>query len=878
MADQRLPAVYVSIEDKSYVSETTETGRVAYVAVISDRGPHNKVVQLNSINDLIDVFGSPNFAKYGQGHYLAKQHLARSGKLFVVRPAILEPIGDMVVADCASIANISIKLNSTAESIVADGNFVLTKGSNILTLPNSTDVDAINPVVTFSLHGVSIKENDIISYTYNGEDVTPILFTAEILTQMATEAGVALQGCIMKYDAVKSTLYLYATNFADIFTNCKLTILPTSSSGVSISGTLVSNKVITFPILIDEISIGDSITNMSVDLTGSGTSVQFSININTDNLSAIKTANGYTDVANSVNLIATSDTLSITLLGATASTFTNYGTYINRANPLVISAIVSDAVSMIPGLTPGSTSSFTVGDIIYPADDATMQFEVVEIKTSSITLSTPSTANIRGIFKKFSQISATTMARMITPNQFDPLNESTLWNFYVVGVGSYYNSIFIKGVRNTTFDKMYTDVNGSSEYPYGFMDIAIYRDNGDNTTTLLEGPWTVSLFEKTSKGVVVKNVYTGTEMYLPSVINKKSKLVRVIESRGANLLVSTTQDQPYAPDVNKRLLIQKLLSGKISFNPSGLKFKNGSDGNMFDSVGNLNLTSELKAALTNAYNGTLKSTDGSIEQMLNVLYPKYLFDYIYCGGWDHNVNYGALELTEARGDCLLLSDTGSYCETHEDDMTARTTLVPWNTFNAALYINYRKIFDSYTGKSFYITPVYHAIDRHLYVDEKYWISEPVAGVEKGAISESIELAYSPNETELADEIDVELNPVIVESDGVYILQQFTTWKRLSILKRQHAVKFIHYCKKRLPSILKDILNRKGSNFWQKQAASRVNAFMNQFLDKGDSDRYASITTYSANVVFDSAASELQVGLVVSPIRSVERIAVNIVVV
>lgn len=878
MADQRLPAVYVSIEDKSYVSETTETGRVAYVALISDRGPHNKVVQLNSVSDLIDVFGSPNFVKYGQGHYLAKQHLTRSGKLFVVRPAILQPIGDMVAADCSSIANASIKLNSTDDATVVTGNFVLTKGSNVLTLPSATDVDAINPVVKFSLTGVAIKENDILSYTYNGTDVTPILFTADLLAQMVAESGTALQGCVMKYDAAKTTLYLYATHFADIFTNCKLTILPASTSGVSIDGSMVSNKILTFPLLIDEISIGDSITNLSADLTGSGTSVQFSIDITSENLSAIKSANGYTDVANSVKLSASNDTLTITLLGATASQFTNYGTYINRANPLVITATITDAIPMIPGLTPGSVSSFTIGDIIYPADDSTVQFEVIEIKTNSVTLSATSDINIRGAFKKFSQIDVKTMARMTTPNNFDPLDESTLWNFYVVGVGSYYNSIFIKGVRNTTFDKMYTDTNGNSEYPYGFMDIAIYRDNGDNTTTLLEGPWTVSLFEKTAKGVVVKNVYTGTEMYLPSVINKKSKLVRVIESRGANNLVTTTKDQPYTPDVNKRILIQKLLSGKLTTNPSALKFKNGSDGNMFDSNGALNLTSELKAALTNAYNGTLKSTDGSIEQMLNVLYPKYMFDYIYCGGWDHNVNYGALELAETRGDCLLLADTGSYCETHEDDINARATLVPWNTYNAALYINYRKIFDSYTGKSFYVTPVYHAIDRHLYVDDKYWISEPVAGVEKGAISESIELAYSPNETELADEMDVELNPVIVESDGVYILQQFTTWKRLSILKRQHAVKFIHYCKKRLPSLLKDILNRKGTNFWQKQAASRVNAFMNQFLDKGDSDRYASITTYSSNVVFDATASELQVGLIVSPIRSVERIAVNIVVV
>ena len=210
-------------------------------------------------------------------------------------------------------------------------------------------------------------------------------------------------------------------------------------------------------------------------------------------------------------------------------------------------------------------------------------------------------------------------------------------------------------------------------------------------------------------------------------------------------------------------------------------------------------------------------------------------------------------------------------------MDARQTLVPWNTWNAALYTNYREIYDEFTAKYFYISPIFHAIDRHLYCDDVYWVSEPVAGIEKGAIEESITLAYGTNETQLADEIDVELNPVIVETDGTYILQQFTTWKRLSVMKRQHVVKFVQYCKKNIPTILKDILHHKATQFWIKQADSRIKSFMNPFLDTGSNERMASISSYSTQTTFSDETSELTVLLTIKPLRSIEKITVNIIV-
>ncbi len=212
---------------------------------------------------------------------------------------------------------------------------------------------------------------------------------------------------------------------------------------------------------------------------------------------------------------------------------------------------------------------------------------------------------------------------------------------------------------------------------------------------------------------------------------------------------------------------------------------------------------------------------------------------------------------------------------YEADIDNRLNEVPWNTWNAALYVQYREIFDAYTGSKMWITPVYHALERHLYCDGAYFIAEPVAGIEKGAITEPITLAYRANHTQRGDLIEDELNVTIVESQGKYFLSQFTTWKRLSILKRLHAAKFIAYIRKVIPVLLKDILQRKATQYWINQAQFRVDTFLSNFVESSSSERYSILSNYSVSVEFDDVQSELNVYIDVTPIRAIERINVFI---
>lgn len=675
--DQRLPGIYVDIEDRSLAEETTDAGRSGYVVLLSDRGPHNRIVELNSRADLYDLFGEPDFAKYGHGHYVADKHLERSGRLYVCRPAMMEPVGDATFDDCMSISNAYIKVNNPPDGIVE-----------------------VEEVFEF------INDSNIVMF-----DTTS--YTSGIL-------------------AVGDWIYH-----------------------------------------IDESSLN----------------ARQVIDINEDDGE-------------------------ITLDGA------------------------------------------------YVGETAT------------------------GHLNKYNKFNLESFETMRNDDVADPLATDVLWYFYAVGAGDPYNKYFIRGVRNIQFERIYTDDDANPLYPYAFMDIAVYRQNEDNTVSMVEGPWTVSLINRTASGSIVRDIYTGQEIYMPTIINRYSKLIKCVEGKAANSLMTTGEaiQYPYEPDNQSRLLIQSLFSsgtmiGLNSVGEGGISLSNGSCGNLFDENGLLNFydNESYKSMVSKAYNGALESTDGSVELIVQEIYPWYLFDYVLCGGYGTMVAEAARTLVDLRGDCLLLSDTGSYVESADADMDIRRTTLSWNTWNAMLYTQYREIEDIHTGKSFYVTPVYHAIERHLYVDELYWIAEPVAGIEKGAITGVTNFAYKPKLTKLGDMLDMELNPVIQEPDGSYLLHQLTTWKRLSVMKRAHVVKFIQYCKKRIPTILKDIVQRKATQYWINQCNERINGFMTPFLDKGDSDKYAAITMFNAIVKFDDVRSEINVALTVKPIRAIERILVNIIV-
>jgi len=533
--------------------------------------------------------------------------------------------------------------------------------------------------------------------------------------------------------------------------------------------------------------------------------------------------------------------------------------------------------------TQAGYDAFDIGDWIYADGDTNAEAEQIVSKDDTAGFLIVLANDYTGATGTASSVKYTPFSGESTPNvtavgDLPATDPEAIYHFYATGAGAYYNNLRIKGTRNVEMEKMWTDDAGNPLYKYIFMDIAIYFVKEDGTERLIEGPWTVSLIPRNAEGNTIRDLTTGNVMFIEDVIDRESIYIKAVTGGAIDQLVSG----PTAED--KRLQVTLLLSetgpiGTLNISSGGLALENGTDGTgLFDAIsGDIAATPTVLGLVKQAFKGDLQSVDGSIEQLPECVYPWYEPDYIVSGGFPSEIQDGARYLADYRQDCIHLADTGTNFNKYEDDLSARLNDVPWNNWTSMLYVQYRKVFDQYTGRWTYMSPVYHAIERHLYCDGVYFIGEPVANIEKGAIAENIELSYKANHTERGDLLDVELNPVIVEPQGKYILSQLTTWKRLSVLKRGHVAKFVAYIRKVIPTLLKDILQRKATTYWINQANFRVTEFLGQFVENPSLERYSILKSFNVSVEFDDIRSELNIYCNITPIRAIERINVYIIV-
>ena len=786
-----VPAVYVTIEDRSFTTPTVRSGRSGLIVIPSDRGPHNRIVEINSLQEFIDTYGKPDILKYGQAHYLAAKFLERSNQLYVIRPSILDSANE---ENNASIANQYIKFNDPngSEQLVMADKFIFTNevdaGSNTL----------ISKYVFTNKSGFDIVE--VGNYIYSEKDSI--------------------------VEKVKVVSKNKLTNVDVYYFELDRNYVGTSTVDVNNGNALL-------------------VTLTGVDNTDIN---NYNININNDFISRIYTyypgsfeTSGKFKFKNGSDVVTAKD--------------------INAFNEITVESWI------YPDLSESKYARQVINKNI--TNDGIYQLLL------DMNFEGPNSVDFE-LGRKYIPYEILTLPNLKDHRSIDEQDSDNLWYFYANGTGSYYNNIFIRGVRNTYYEKMYLDDNGTPLYRYSFMDITIYRSNEDGNSTILEGPWTVSLMDKVGEQTV-RDLSTGKELYIIKVINERSKIISCKESEtAASILNKTDIASEY-----KRLQIQSIFSSGTVYRMKtkgleGFFLENGTDGIIFDSYGRFNLeNSDVLSTFARCYDGTFKSIDGSIESILQTIYPWYTFDYIICGGYPLEIQKFAVDLANIRNDCMVLADTGGLYYEASSDIAIRKELLTWNTWNAMVYTQYRKIFDKYTGKQIWVTPVYHAIDCHLRIDNDVWISEPVAGYVKGSVTDNITIAYKSDMIHMEEMLDIELNPTIVEPDGKYFLTQNTTYKPLSIMKQASTVKFVHYLYKTIPKLLKDLLQRKATSYWIGQATTRLNSYMNQF--KKEDTKYEAISTFSVSVQFSEDSSELYVALSIRPLRTITAIRVNIVV-
>ena len=104
------PGVYTKIIDlDTYLQDIP--GTLGFVAFLSRLGPDNELRRMDSVSDFVDLYGRPNIndfgRNYGQGPYVAFNHLTVAPSLYVMR----------CLPDDAAYSNLFLSYNMPVELI-----------------------------------------------------------------------------------------------------------------------------------------------------------------------------------------------------------------------------------------------------------------------------------------------------------------------------------------------------------------------------------------------------------------------------------------------------------------------------------------------------------------------------------------------------------------------------------------------------------------------------------------------------------------------------------------------------------------------------------------------------------------------------------------
>ena len=421
--------------------------------------------------------------------------------------------------------------------------------------------------------------------------------------------------------------------------------------------------------------------------------------------------------------------------------------------------------------------------------------------------------------------------------------------FYPLGRGSYYNGMYIDMRLTTKSKNVITD-----EEDFDRELIFDIYDTVDGNVLKVES-FVVS-FNPNHKDL------SGNSLFIEDVLERYSNYLRCSINREI-----FTKDSAFIENIHKNL--EQLFTRYKIRNANGNtqlppKFENGDDGNIFDQYGNLNWE-VATSILSRAYMGTIinpASLDQENPYETKVLdKEEVLIDLVFDAGYPVDVKTSILTLIDSRRqDCFGVLDMGDNSSAKEAISARRDESGAGSQFNSAfvaLYEPYSLVYDAYSGRDVWISPVYHAARAYAITDSNYGRWEAPAGVKRGNCVGIKKLRYNLNlDTSYQDLfVTYNVNPIIKNRDGFNIWGQSTSLLKSSKLQDVNVVRMCIKIKRDLEFTLRDyIFDLNDATTWTLMS-SRVDGYLGDLVSQGALNSFASrvyasdydITNHRVNV-------------------------------
>jgi hypothetical protein len=451
-----------------------------------------------------------------------------------------------------------------------------------------------------------------------------------------------------------------------------------------------------------------------------------------------------------------------------------------------------------------STANFDV--IEYDSTDPETSIDDSEAKAITIVETTETTNNYSFVDSELSEFHS--VAEMDYP-----LSNGTVdMVLYPYGRGEYYNNI---GYKITKARKSYD----------GAFVLDIYTKSKDSAYPSLVESFIVSFDRNATDS-------SGASLFIEDVLDRYSEYLRC--KVNDNIMISEDTEEEDA-DGNITVVsnsYDELAMADIEY------LSGGSDGAIYTKSGALDWN-KMTGPMIKAYTGVLTNpeVDVSSEEALSNGFITDTEDFdisvVFDAGYPTAVKDAIIELCNKRDTCFGILDNGIYTESGnknaKDAITKRLTDHNWSNYRAALYEPYTKIYDAYTGKNIWMTPIYHVTDLMVRTARDYDIFWAFAGLRRGAVSTSIQQYRYLLQGGYRDQFkDDELNPIVRFTNGGDVLWgNWTTQQTPSALKNVHVVLCLQYIQRTLERNLKQYVYEFNDEYTYALIKNSVNNFLSE---------------------------------------------------
>lgn len=244
-----------------------------------------------------------------------------------------------------------------------------------------------------------------------------------------------------------------------------------------------------------------------------------------------------------------------------------------------------------------------------------------------------------------------------------------------------------------------------------------------------------------------------------------------------------------------------------------------------------------------------------------------------------------------RGDVLFIADpirqilvTGKQSKVIDDPSKNFSVDIYWalrhqfeniNNSYAAVYANYMKVYDNYSGLFVYIPSSGFVAAKYASSDSDSGPWTAAAGFNRGIINDAVDIAIAPNQRQRDELYKVNLNPITRFPDqGLVVFGQKTLLKKPSAFDRVNVRRTFLYLEKVTKQVMKFFLFENNTLFTRTRVINTLIPFFERVKTSDGLTDYLIVCDERNNTPEVIDNNELVVDIYLKPVRTAEFILVN----